>query len=577
MNRILRRAGLAALAAAALLAPTAAAVPAQAASACPVIAADGMPTPAPSSNVVWSGCDLSGANLAGADLRLANLSGADLTGANLAGAQLDFVDLSEVTAPGSTWNGVTGGKASFLNADLQDATFTGATLSSPKLDGADLRRATVTDASLTGARLSSASLADATVRASSLRGASATALDLTGVTIDASDLTQATLTVSVFKDATINGTDFTDANLNGGYFSDTATGSGNTWTRATCTDGYSPTQHLGGDCFQVRDEWAPASLYPTVEGPGTGVGNWYTGAVVVHWNWLDEGILSATDCTATTSVPAVDATVTATCTDVAGNVGTASRTLRFDLTAPALSATLSHPVNGANGWYRTAPTLKYTCSDTGSGLATCPAPVTAGQGARTVTVTARDVAGNATTNATALKLDSVKPTVWANVSSLNGYGAQVPLCRASDATSGLATCRLTTAASTSSSYRYATATATDKAGNTAVSSRVLYRATTAAAFTSAPTAVRRSARFTLRFTSKNAKGALFTVYGVRSLTPVRTTSTGSGPANTTWSTWAVRTGTGTYSLSVTAPRTTGYYRYAIRVGNATLTRVIRVY
>jgi hypothetical protein len=220
--------------------------------------------------------------------------------------------------------------------------------------------------------------------------------------------------------------------------------------------------------------------------------------------------------------------------------------------------------------------VKYTCADAGSGLASCPKPVVATQGTRTYTVSATDVAGNVTKNSTTLKYDSVKPAVAVNLTTLNNYGAQVPKCVATDATSGIASCRVTTAASTKAGYRYATATATDKAGNTGVSTKVLYRYTTVAAFKTAPSSVRHSYRFTAYVTAKNAKGALINVTGVRALSPVKVTSTGSGPANTKLSTYATRTSTGTYRVTFTAPATKGYYRYAIRVGNATVTKVIRI-
>jgi uncharacterized protein YjbI with pentapeptide repeats len=577
MYRRTRRAGAAfAVAATVLLGTFAATAPAQAAAVCPVIAADGTPGRVPYSGVDWSGCDLTGANLAGADLRLANLTGATLTGANLTGARLDYVDLTRASAQNATFTDATGHRGTYEDAHLEGATFTRSVLTISDMDSAHLEGATFTGADLGGAHLWSATMNNARVSASSFRGADTSMLDLRGATIDASNFSSSRLNVANLAGATIRDTNFTDANLLGAYFLEPVTATGNTWTGATCADGQYSTRHERGDCLRPLDETAPAAYYPTVTGPGTGVGHWYTGPVSINWNWYDTGGLSATACTTATTGVYLTGTVTASCADTAGNVGTSSYDVRIDRTAPALSATVSHAPNGTNGWYRTAPTVRYTCGDTGSGVASCPRAVTAAQGARTITATARDVAGNATTNATAVKLDSVKPTVSVSRTTLNSYGAQVPKCVAADATSGVASCRVTTAASTSANYRYATATATDKAGNTGVSAKVLYRATTVAAFKYAPSTATHGYRFTIYVTAKNAKGTLINVSGVRALLPVKTTSTGSGPANTTLSTYATRTGTGTYKVTFTAPRTRGYYRYALRVGNATITKVIRV-
>lgn len=568
----------AALAAAAIavLGGAVSALPAAAAAVCPTVAADGSLDRGPYSGVDWSGCDLSGANLAGADLRMANLSSATLTGANLTGAQLDYVNLTRASAANSNFTGATGYRGTYEYATLTGATFTRATLTFSDLDNAYLDGAQFTDADLSGAHLWSSTMRAAQIRTSSFRGAYTDMLSLTGATIDVSNFSSAKLGMVMLNGATITNSNF-DGTVGVGIVSwrDTVTASGNTWVGATCADGKASTAHLGGDCLRDPDVSAPAAYYPTIVGPGTGVDHWYTGPITINWNWYDESGLTSS-CTPSTVMPAVTGTVTASCTDTAGNVGTASYTAQFDLTAPSLSATVSAAPNGTNGWYRTTPTIRYTCTDSGSGVARCPATTTATQGSRTYTVTAADKAGNTTTNATALKLDSVRPSVAASVTTLNSYGAQTPKCVATDLTSGVSTCRVTTTASSNPNYRYATATATDKAGNTATSAKVLYRSTTVAAFKSVPSTVTHGARFSVYVTSKNARGTLINLTGVRALSPVKVTSTGVGPANTTLSTYATRTATGTYRVTFTAPSTRGYYRYAIRVGNATVTKVIRV-
>ena len=88
-----------------------------------------------------SGANLQGANLAGARLLQANLSGANLKGANLAGATLQGANVSGANLQG----------ANLAGASLLRANFSGATMLGTNLAGADAREADFTGADLTGA------------------------------------------------------------------------------------------------------------------------------------------------------------------------------------------------------------------------------------------------------------------------------------------------------------------------------------------------------------------------------------------------------------------------------------------
>ena len=79
------------------------------------------------------GCDLSDANLIGADLRLAKLKDADLSGANLNRADLRRADLYA---------------ADLSNANLQSANMQNADLKHAIMRDADLRDADLTDATM---------------------------------------------------------------------------------------------------------------------------------------------------------------------------------------------------------------------------------------------------------------------------------------------------------------------------------------------------------------------------------------------------------------------------------------------
>ncbi|HLO04253.1 MAG TPA: LecA/PA-IL family lectin, partial [Symbiobacteriaceae bacterium] len=64
--------------------------------------------------------------------------------------------------------------------------------------------------------------------------------------------------------------------------------------------------------------------------------------------------------------------------DAAGNAETAhTATVLIDKTAPSISGSTDRAANAA-GWYNAAVTVTFTCADSGSGLATCAAPVTLG-------------------------------------------------------------------------------------------------------------------------------------------------------------------------------------------------------
>jgi hypothetical protein len=163
--------------------------------------------------------------------------------------------------------------------------------------------------------------------------------------------------------------------------------------------------------------------------------------------------------------------------------------VQVDRTAPTFTFGLSSQPN-ASGWYKTIPTVTFTCSDNGpggvdaSGLASaCPTslanPYTAdGQYSEDVTIS--DVAGNSTTITVAAKIDTTPPTIdWEGAQDpSNPYTPDQTVsitCTATDDTSGVATnngCQNVNAAASSFGIGSHTlsATVTDVAGNSSTQS-----------------------------------------------------------------------------------------------------------
>jgi len=140
---------------------------------------------------------------------------------------------------------------------------------------------------------------------------------------------------------------------------------------------------------------ASPSQSPAANGAG-----WNMTDVTVNWNWTDNpggsGIDTA-NCTvsSTSTGEGVARVLSATCKDLAGNMGYASYTVKVDKTKPTLSPTVSpNPV-----MLNSPAAVESGAADSLSGLAVagCDAVDTSTPGAKAVACTAIDVAGNRNT------------------------------------------------------------------------------------------------------------------------------------------------------------------------------------
>ncbi|MCA9885925.1 MAG: pentapeptide repeat-containing protein [Anaerolineae bacterium] len=110
--------------------------------------------------------NLAGANLAGVDLRTANINGTCLFQSNLARTMFYRASLEGADLWGANLNEADLGRASLKGADLRGANLTEANLGSANLEAADLRWA-----NLQGTNLRYANLVDANLWGTNLQGA----------------------------------------------------------------------------------------------------------------------------------------------------------------------------------------------------------------------------------------------------------------------------------------------------------------------------------------------------------------------------------------------------------------------
>lgn len=336
-----------------------------------------------------SGADLASADLTGTDFGGAVLSGADLSNANLSTAKLGSADLSQADLAGANVSGAILTKAvlpdanltntdatgsELTDASLTKATLTGTILTDADLDGANLVGTDLSAATLTGvqsggiaglptlpanwhlfngylvgptANLENASLAKLTLAGAdlgssnlsdaNLTGASLPSADLIGADLSSANLSAATLTSADLTDATLTDANLTNADLDLATFSSTVL-TGVTWFNTTCPDGSNSNKHDSG-CNSPLNTTPPVA-HPSLESTATEVNGWFDAPVIVSWNWADAGPLNPAECTTrSTTTTNGPITLTASCTDLAGNTATDSYALKVDTTRPVVKVT----------------------------------------------------------------------------------------------------------------------------------------------------------------------------------------------------------------------------------------------
>ena len=250
-------------------------------------------------------------------------------------------------------------------------------------------------------------------------------------------------------------------------------------------------------------------------------------------------------------------------TDAAGNSSTVTLTINIDRTPPTITGVINPSPNGA-GWNNTAVTVTFTCADSGSGVATCPSPVTvATEGAnQAITGTAVDKAGNTAQATVTVNIDETPPVITAtpapapNAAGWNTTDVTITyVC--SDSLSGVVACPGVKTVSTEGKAEQISVTVSDQAGNTATATVSLNIEKTAPTITAsvapAPNAAGwNNSNVTVSFVCTPSASDI-----VSCQTPVSVSTEGKGQAvsgNVTDQAGKTNTATATVNIDKTAPQ-----------------------
>jgi hypothetical protein len=192
---------------------------------------------------------------------------------------------------------------------------------------------------------------------------------------------------------------------------------------------YSPNSSVTVLLATTTPDTAPPSASPLPYTAGQlGLSGWYTSPVTVHWDWSDtrasSGMYSA-QCPPTTTVSTDGVfNVKVTCKDVAGNTGSASKTVKLDQTAPTLAPTLAQSVYPFGGKLTLVGAPHASDAMSGVADASCGTVDTSTPGTWMLTCTATDNAGNVGTGSVPyIVARPLKPAGATTCSAPNGATA----------------------------------------------------------------------------------------------------------------------------------------------------------
>jgi large repetitive protein len=274
----------------------------------------------------------------------------------------------------------------------------------------------------------------------------------------------------------LSGVDTTHFSLDGGPTHDAA--SVQVDTEGDHTLAFWSTDAAGNDeavqTIAIRiDRTAPTISHS--QNPLANQHGWNRGDVTITFTCGDTGGAGVASCTdpQTVTGEGQNIPVTGSAADGAGNVAHDVAVVNIDRTAPTIEEAAGRPSANTNGWYHTPVTISFACTDQLSGIDTCSAPVTVGDGhGQTVHGHATDNAGNGgDVSINDLNVDTVAPLISGAPTTApnagNWYDGDVVVhWTCSDVGSGIdGSCPADTTISGEGTALSATASITDRAGN----------------------------------------------------------------------------------------------------------------
>jgi hypothetical protein len=159
---------------------------------------------------------------------------------------------------------------------------------------------------------------------------------------------------------------------------------------------------------------APLGITATVSSPILPTNNWYRSDVTISYQC--SGGVAPLQCPPqqTITTEGFDQQIVGTVTDAAGQNASVTTHLSIDKTLPLISAAV-FPSPNAGGWNTSVTDVFFNCSDSLSGIDTCPARQTLSQEGsnRVITGTATDLAGNTATATVNVNIETTPPSITA--------------------------------------------------------------------------------------------------------------------------------------------------------------------
>ena len=154
----------------------------------------------------------------------------------------------------------------------------------------------------------------------------------------------------------------------------------------------------------------PPTITATLS-PVPNANGWNNSDVTVTFHCSDNVGISSCSPPVTVTTEGVNQ-LSGTAKNTVGITATTSVTVKLDKTPPAISAT-SSPAANAAGWNNTNTTLNFNCTDSVSGIASCPAAVVvSAEGVDQInSANAQDLAGNVTNTSKIVRVDKTPPTL----------------------------------------------------------------------------------------------------------------------------------------------------------------------